>query len=396
MIFQSLAPQFNFKSALRHLTIKGRPEDTQELKDYLLEKYQGQNIELYHKGRTALAEAVRVATGGDGRVLVVGLTCFSVEQAVVAAGCRPVYVDVTYKNLQFSRKSIIKAFEDYDDIKAIIVQNTLGVPVNMSTIKQIAKDYNIVIIEDLAHSIGVEYADGSEAGTVGDITMLSFGRDKSVDVTNGGAVIVRSDFNRRLRKPTKQVSSRSNTRDRIYPLFAKTSRFLYPFGIGKVLIMWFYKMQWAVKSAAGEVDYDLKMSDWQSRLALQKLQALPDVIEHRKELTRKILNDIHLTPIDGATTDGAVLLRVPFVVENRYEVLQALKSAGVFLEDVWYDSPVSPRRYLKESLFIRSEAPKAIKISNEIINIPTYTNISSHDIDTISIIINRTAVDAKR
>ena len=70
MIFQSLAPQTNFKSAFKHLFASGTPEDSQALKDYLLEKYQGKNIELYHKGRTALSEAVRVATNGEGRVLV--------------------------------------------------------------------------------------------------------------------------------------------------------------------------------------------------------------------------------------------------------------------------------------------------------------------------------------
>ena len=53
MIFQSLAPQFNFGKALRHLFSKGKSEDSQNLKDYLLKKYQGLNVELYGKGRTA-------------------------------------------------------------------------------------------------------------------------------------------------------------------------------------------------------------------------------------------------------------------------------------------------------------------------------------------------------
>lgn len=396
MIFQSLAPQFNFKSALRHLTIKGRPQDSDNLKEYLLEKYQGTNIELYHKGRTALAEAVRIATGGKGRVLVTGLTCYSVEQAVLAAGCRPIFVDITYKDLQFSKSSLEKAFEDYDDIKAIIIQNTLGVPASISTITQLAKEKEIAIIEDLAHSVGSRYLDGTEVGMIGDVVMLSFGRDKAVDVTNGGAVITRADFNRRLRKPQKSMPLKSYVRDRIYPIFAKTSRFFYPIGIGRAMIMWFYKMKWAVKSSEGEVDYELKMSNWQARLALEKLKDMPATIKHRQEMASKIIKEIYLTPITNASYEAASLIRVPFVVENRHEILQELKSVGIYLEDVWYDAPVSPRRHLKDSLFIRSEAPKAVKISNEIINIPTYTNLTKHDLDAIILIVNRVAKDAKR
>ena len=95
MIFQSLAPQFNFNEALKHLFSGGEEEDANALKNHLLEKYEGKSVELYGKGRAALAEAVRIATSGEGRVLVTGLTCNSVEQAVTAAGCRPIFVDIS-------------------------------------------------------------------------------------------------------------------------------------------------------------------------------------------------------------------------------------------------------------------------------------------------------------
>ena len=396
MIFQSLAPQFNFGKALRHLFSKGKSEDSQNLKDYLLKKYQGLNVELYGKGRTALSEAVRVASSGEGRILISGLTCSSVEQAVVAAGCRPIFVDINYKDIQFSKKSLTKAFEDYSDIKAIIVQNTLGVPADINFIKQIARTHNIVIIEDLAHSIGSKYLDGSEMGTVGDIVMFSFGRDKAIDVTNGGAVILRKEFGHRLRKPQREPGSKSQTRDHIYPLFANIARFLYPIGLGRFVIAWFYKSGWAVKSADGNIDIEIAMSNWQAKKALEEFKNLSQTIKHRQEITKKIYEEIELAPVENATYEEASIIRVPFMVENRYEVLQELKSAGIFLEDVWYDSPVSPRRYLKDSSFVRSEAPNAIKISNEIINIPTYSNISSRDIETIALIVNRTAKDAKR
>ena len=395
MIFQSLAPQASFKSTLRQVGVKGTPKDSDALKEYLLEHYQGSSVELYGKGRTALAEAVRVATGGEGRVLISSLTCYSVEQAVIAAGCRPVYVDITDKDLQFSKKSLEAAFEDYKDIKAIIVQNTLGIPPDIKMLKSFAKENNITLIEDLAHSAGSKYLDGTEVGTVGDITMLSFGRDKAVDTTNGGAVILRKPFNHRLRKPHNLPSLKDQVRDRIYPLFAKTTRVLYPIILGRLLMASFYKMRWAVKSADGEVEVDVMMSHWQAKLALERLKRLPNTIKHRQQIAKKIFEEIDLKPIASSTYEEASILRVPFLVKNRYEVLKALKSAGIFFEGVWYDSPVSPRRYLNSSNFVRSQAPNAVKISSEIINIPTSSNILPRDIETIALIVNRVAEDAK-
>ena len=137
------------------------------------------------------------------------------------------------------------------------------------------------------------------------------------------------------------------------------------------------------------------MTNWQAKEALEKLQNIEQTVKHRQKITKKIYDEIDLSPITSATYENASIIRVPFVVENRHEVLQALKSEGIFLEDVWYDSPVSPRRYLKDSSFVRSEAPNAIKISNEIINIPTYKNISPSDVEKIALIINRTAKDVK-
>ena len=396
MIFQSLASQHNFKTAWRQLWVRGTKEDNEELKTFLLNKYDGKNVELYSKGRTALAEGVRIATKGEGRVLITGLTCYSVEQAVIAAGCRPVYIDISYRDLQYSKKALEQAFEDFDDVKAIIVQNTLGIPANITLIERLANEKNIPIIEDLAHSVGSKYLTGIEMGMVGDIVMLSFGRDKAVDATNGGAIILKKDFEYKLNKPTISASFIDQLRDRAYPLFAKIVRFFYPVFLGKIFSVVIYKVKLATKSADGEVDTRIKLPNWQAKLALRNLKLIPEVVKSRQRITSKIYEEIQLEPITNAKDERISLLRVPFVVENRHEILKALKSEGIFLEDIWYDAPVSPRRYMKDSSFVRSDSPTAVKISNEIINIPTHENISDNDIVSIALIINRVAKNAKR
>ncbi len=81
MIFQALGAKYSFGAALAHLVAKGTPTDSEALRQALSTRYGGEAV-LYCKGRAALAEAIRLATGGTGKVAISGLTCYSVVQAV--------------------------------------------------------------------------------------------------------------------------------------------------------------------------------------------------------------------------------------------------------------------------------------------------------------------------
>lgn len=56
--------------------------------------------------------------------------------------------------------------------KAIIAQHTFGIPADMYKIVEIAKKYNLYIIEDSCHAIGSKYK-GKEVGTFGDAAFFS-------------------------------------------------------------------------------------------------------------------------------------------------------------------------------------------------------------------------------
>ena len=88
MIFQAMGAKYTFSSATRYLFAGGNESDSDKLRQALKNHYSGE-VTLYHKGRAALAEAIRLATGGEGGVAISGLTCYSVVQAVKAAGCTP-------------------------------------------------------------------------------------------------------------------------------------------------------------------------------------------------------------------------------------------------------------------------------------------------------------------
>ena len=352
----------NYKKIWRHVFARGGARDCQKLEDFLSEKYDGEAI-LMKNGRSALATALKVYFNPGDWVIVNGFTCYAVVEAVKAAKLVPVYADIE-KDLNFSVKTLEKCLEraSGEKIRGVIVQNTLGNPVNITAVERFAKRNHLLLIEDLAHSTGVRYPDGREAGKVGIATALSFGKEKSIDTISGGAVILR-DFNvingarfkipKNARKtwvaelrPRKRAKTRDSLRARFYPLFGAIYRGLSYVNLESVFMGLLLKMHWVERSADNKLDLRRKISDFEAKLALEQLRSLKK--------------------------SGEGVLREFYLLDNRDEVLQKLKEAGYFFGGFWYEKPVSPERYYKKVRFPEKDCPVATIISSKIINFPTY------------------------
>jgi len=75
--------------------------------------------------------------------------------------------------------------------KAIIAVHLYGMPYKVDEISQIAKKYEIPILEDSAESLGSRYK-GQKCGTFGDFAILSFNGNKIITTSGGGALIAKT------------------------------------------------------------------------------------------------------------------------------------------------------------------------------------------------------------
>ncbi len=387
MIFLSIGPNYTWAQAWRHMWTRGNKADASKLQSLLTKKYDAQKALLFSQGRGALAEAVRLATGGEGKVAVTSMTCFVVIEAIRTAGCEPLYVDVDRHTLQFNADNLRRAIKS-EDVRAVIVQNMLGIPVEIDEIMKVAHEHDMAVIEDLAHAVGGQYADGREIGTVGDYTMLSFGRDKMIDTINGGALVIRTtDVKNVVQPPLEEVPTIQQLRDRIYPLFACSVRGLFASGLGKCIHWFAYKTKIAVRSADDGTHPERTLPYWQAKLAHEQLKTID------KKVTMRLKNqDIYqkeLTDFSVAASSNGV--RWPLLVENRSEVLAKLKQAGVYAEDVWYEVPVSPARLYKTVHFPEETCPVAVQTTKHILNLPTHQLVGAEDITKICAIIKKEA-----
>ena len=349
--FLGLAANYSRKERIRHTFCVGFEKDRRKLKNYLREKYEGEAV-LTKNGRSALAMALKAYFKPGDAVLVNGFTCFAVYEAIKAARLTPVFVDIDRKDLNASLANFRSAPVVADDlksakprIKGLIIQNTFGNPVNMKGIEKFARENNLIIIEDLAHSVGIKYPDGREAGMVGAATVFSFGKEKAIDTISGGAVVFRRPHNKSF-EPGLRSKISDSLRARFYPLFGAIGQGLSCVHLTGCWINLLLKMHWIEKSADNKLDLDRKINKFEAKLALRQFKKLEK------------------------GNEGP--LREFFLVNDRDEVLEKLKKAGYYFSGFWYEKPVSPERYYKKVNFPEEKCPEAVYVSQHIINFPNY------------------------
>ena len=145
------------------------------------------NALLFHKGRIALyalLKAIGIRPGDE--VILPGFTCVVVPNAIIYCGGKPVYVDIDPKT--FNIDTIKIEGKVTGKTTAIMAQNTFGLSSDLDPILDIAKRYNLKVIEDCAHGYGGSYK-GKVNGTVADAAFFSTQWSKPFSTGLGGMAV---------------------------------------------------------------------------------------------------------------------------------------------------------------------------------------------------------------
>ena len=348
--FLGTAADFSKNERIKMRKGRGKKEDLDNLYDYLRQEYNGRRVLVTRNGRSAIAAGLTYYLKdflgySDGEIIINGYTCYAVVQGIEAADFTPVYADISKKDLNFTLESLENVVTK--KTRAVMVQNTFGNMIDIKMVEKFCKEHELVLIEDLAHCTGRFYEDGREAGTVGDLVVFSFGKEKSIDVINGGAVVFRDRKMPEVPEPENKTPGEEVFRARIYPTIGMLYRALSYVKLNSLFMRLLLKIRLVKKSADAEVDFkNSTLSNFQAKMALSKLKV-------RHEIGEKPLREFYL-------------------VRYRDEVLNKLRRAGYYFEAFWYERPVSPERYYKKIHFPEGKCPVAVEVSQKVINIPTY------------------------
>ena len=182
-------------------------------RDYLdlfhstMQKEQERNIEFLEKNLKELLGrkfAVTCASGTDAlmfalislnlestdEVLVTNFSWISSASCVSLAGATPVFCDVDLDTYHMYWESVEAMISD--KTKAIVYPHLFGSMSDTTILRDICKDKGIVFIEDAAQALGSSLY-GEKAGTIGDISTLSFNANKQVAGIAGGGCVLTDD-----------------------------------------------------------------------------------------------------------------------------------------------------------------------------------------------------------
>ena len=165
---------------------------TKELESKLAKYLDVKHVIGVANGTDALVialEALGIKEGDE--VITTPFTFFATAEAISIVGAKPVFVDISLDNFNIDVNKIEKVITE--KTKAIMPVHIFGTPADMDKINEIAKKYNLYVIEDACQAIGAKYRD-KMVGGLGDVACFSFFPTKNLGTYgDGGLITTNSD-----------------------------------------------------------------------------------------------------------------------------------------------------------------------------------------------------------
>jgi len=217
----------------------------------------------------------------NDEVITQPLTFIATANAITYAGAKPVFIDVEKDTLGLSPSKLADflsqntyKIEDstgvhtYNKItnrriKACVPMHTFGHPARIDEIKKITNQYNIILIEDAAESLG-SYYKGQHTGTFGFIGTLSFNGNKTI-TTGGGGMLITNDES--IARMAKHMTTQA-----------------------KVPHKWEY--------VHDHVGYNYRLTNLSAALGVAQMEQLEGFIERKRELANHYRTFFEHTGID--------------------------------------------------------------------------------------------------
>ena len=326
----------------------------EELRAYL----RVQNISLFTNGHNAL-ELCLQAMNLSGEVITTPFTFASTTHAIVRNGLTPVFCDIDPQTYCIDVNKIEELITE--KTSAIVPVHVYGNICDVEAIERIAQKHNLKVIYDAAHAFGETYK-GKGIGSFGDASMFSFHATKVYHTIEGGAICYKNA-----------------------PLGHELYK-LRDFGIKNAEVV-------------DGVGSNAKMNEFVAAMGLCNLRHIDEYIAKRKiavERYRTILSGIkglQLPPIQEEVMSNYSYF--PIVVDSslfgasRDDVFAALAKHDIHARKYFY--PLTSDFDCYQDVFDSSKTPIAKMVSQRVLTLPLYAELSLAAIDTICEIIRHTA-----
>ena len=313
-------------------------------------------------GTAALHIALKLAgVQPCDEVLVPALTFVATANAVTYCNAIPHFVDSEKRtlgvNVEKLRDYLVHQTEKRNGlsvnratgrvIRALIPMHTFGHPVDLDGCLALARDFNLVLVEDAAESLG-SYYKSQHTGTYGLLGTLSFNGNKTITTGGGGAIL---------------------TNDESIALHAK-----HLTTTAKVRHAWEYRHD--------EIGYNYRLPNLNAALGCAQLEQLPDLLDAKRELFDRYRTEFSVLEGVGLVVEPKhcesnywlqALLLDPKIAGERDSILAATNAAGFMTRPVW--TLVNDLEPFKNCPSM--DVGIAQSLSQRLINIPSSASLAS-------------------
>jgi dTDP-4-amino-4,6-dideoxygalactose transaminase len=300
-----------------------------------------------NSGTSALHLALlAIGVGPGDEVISVPFTFVATLAAIDYTGARAVLVDVNPKTATMNPAQIERAITTRT--KAILPVHLHGQPADMDPILEIARKYNLMVIEDAAQAHGAEYK-GRRCGSLGDLACFSFYPGKNLGAYGeGGAIVTNNDQ------------------------YAKTMRMMRDWGQET-------KYHHVVKG------FNYRMEGFQGAILGVKLKYLEQWTEARRAHARRyhdLLANLGIeTPREAPNTRHVFHVYAVRVLE-RDQVQQQLQAAGIGTA-IHYPIPVHLQKSFAHLGYTAGDFPVSEELANTVLSLPMYAEMTKAHITEV-------------
>lgn len=315
-------------------------------------------------GTAALHVACLAAGVKEGdEVIVTPMTFAASANCILYCGAKPVFADIEEDTGNIDISSIKEKITN--KTKAIIAVDFTGHPVDLDKLVEICNEYNLVLIEDGAHSLGSKYKK-ERVGNKAHLTTFSFHPVKPVTTGEGGVITTNSkNFYERL----LLFRSHGITRDVIF--------------MNENQGDWYYEQL--------ELGFNYRLPDINCALGISQLNKIDKFIHKRRSLVRRyneLLKDLKeiQCPIERSYSKSGyhiylIKLNLEMLSGDRKDIFDALRAENIGV-NVHY-LPVYMHPYYKKIGYNKGLCKNAEKLYERIITLPLFPSMENSDIEDV-------------
>ena len=333
----------------------------QEVREFeeRISEYVGTKYAVTFNSGTSALHALLLACDikqGD-EVIVPSFTFIATANAPLFVGAKPVFADIEDRTYGLDPEDVEKRITA--KTKAILPIHYGGCPCSIRELREIAEDYNLLLIEDAAESLGAKIKD-KKVGTFGEFAMFSFCQNKVITTGEGGAIITDS---KESYEKLKLIRSHGRLETQDY--FSSTEYMDYV-----------------------TLGYNLRMSTMTAALGLSQLMKVDKIIKMRQDkakyMTKKLSKNKEITlPIAPPDYFHVYQMYLVRISENlRDDLMKYLSGEGIATNV--YFRPVHLTQFYRTNFGYKGgELHITEEVSNQVLSLPMYPTLTEWEIDHI-------------